>query len=60
MLGALEYLILLETTPLKTVEVQTECLDYFTKNIQSIGSSLIYVVSNIDDTGKRILRLASQ
>ena len=59
-LGALVYLTLLETTPLKTVEVQTEYLDYITKNIQPFGSSLVCLVSDIDETGKRALKLASQ
>ena len=44
----------------KKVEVQTEYLDYFTRNIQYFDSSLIYVVCDIDDTGKRALNLASQ
>ena len=44
----------------ETVEVQTEYLYYFTRNIQSFGSSLISVVSDIDDTGKRALKLVSQ
>ena len=60
MLGALVYLTLLETEPLKTVGVQTEYLDYFTRSIQSIVLSLICVVSNIDETGKRSLKIASQ
>ena len=46
--------------PLKTVEVQTEYLDYFTSNIQYFGSSLICVVSNIGNTGKIALKLASK
>ena len=53
-------LTLLVTTPLKIVEVQTEYLDYFTRNIKSFVSSLIFVVSNIDETGKRSLKLSSQ
>ena len=56
LLGTVVYLTLLETEPLKIVEVQTECLDYFTRNIQSFGSSSIYVVSDIDETGKRAFR----
>ena len=60
MLGEVFYLTLLETAPLKTVEVQTEYLDYFTRGIQSCGSSWICVVSNIDETRKRALKLASQ
>ena len=59
-MGAVVYLTLLEKVPLKTVEVKTEYLDYFTRNIQSFGSSLIYVVSNIEKTGKRALKIASQ
>ena len=50
----------METTPLKIVDVQTEYLDYFTWNIQSFGSILICVVSDIDETGKRALNLVSQ
>ena len=38
-LGALFYLTLMETKQLKTVDVQTEYLDYFTRNIQYIGLS---------------------
>ena len=59
-MGAFVYLTLLETAPLKTVEVQNEYLDYFTRDIQSFGSSLIYAVSNIDKTGMRTLKLAKQ
>ena len=33
LLGAVFYLTLLETAPLKTAEVQTEYLDYFSRNI---------------------------
>ena len=40
LLGAVIYLTLLETESLKTVEVQTEHLDYCTRNIQSFGLSL--------------------
>ena len=47
-MGALVYLTLLGTTLLKTFEVQTEYLDYFTRNIKSFGSSLICVVSDIE------------
>ena len=54
------YLTLLETAPLKTVEVQTEYPDYFTRNNQSFGLSLICVVSDIDKTGKIALKLARQ
>ena len=53
-------LTLLETTPLKTVEVQTEYIDNFMRNIQSFGSSSICVVSGIYKTGKRALKLDSQ
>ena len=59
MLGAVVYLTLLDMAPLKTAEVQTEYLDYLTKNKQSFGSSLICVVINIDKTGKRALNTAS-
>ena len=58
-MGALVYLTLLETTPLKKVEVQTEYLDYFMSSIKYFGLGLICVVSNIDETGKRALKLAS-
>ena len=44
------YLTLLETASLKTVEVQTEYLDYFTRNIQPFCLSLICVVLDIDKT----------
>ena len=44
---------------LKTVEVQTEYLDYVTRNIQSFGSILICMFSDIDKTGKRPLKLVS-
>ena len=54
------YLTLLETAPLKKVEVQTEYLDYFMRNIQSFGSISIYVISDIDDTGKRALKISMQ
>ena len=60
MLGAVFYLTLLETAPLKAVEVKTEYLDYCTRNIKYFGLSLIYVVRDIDDTGKRAFNLASQ
>ena len=60
LLGALVYLTLLGTTPLRTVEVKTECLYNFTRNIQYFRLSLIYMVSDIDKTGKRALKLASQ
>ena len=42
------------------VEVQTEYLEYFTRNIQTFGLSLICVVSDIDETGKRALKLSRQ
>ena len=45
---------------MKTVEVQTEYLDYFMMDIQSFGLSLICVVSDIDETGTRALKLARQ
>ena len=56
-MGTVFNLTLLETAPLKTVEVQTEYLDYFKKDIQSFGLSLICVVSDIDETGKSDLKL---
>ena len=59
MLGAVVYLTLLETTQLKKVEMQNEYLDYFTRKIQSFGLSSICVVRNIEETGKRDLKLAS-
>ena len=59
-MGAVDYLNLLETAPLKTVEVQTEYLDYLTSNIKYFGLSLICVFSDIYETGKRALKLASQ
>ena len=60
LLGAVVYLTLLEKAPLKTFEVQTEYLDYCTRNIQSFGSSLICVVSDIDDTRNICFKLARQ
>ena len=60
MFGAVVFLTFLETAQLKKVEVQTEYLDNFTRNIKSFGSSSICVVSDIDDTGKRALKLARQ
>ena len=45
---------------MKIVEVLTEYLDYFTRNIQSFGLSSIFVVSDIEDTGKRSVKLSSQ
>ena len=57
---AVVYLTLLETALLKKVEVQTEYLDYCTRNIQSFGSSLICVVKDIYKTRKIALKLASQ
>ena len=50
LLGAVVYLTFLEAVPLKTVEVQNEYLDYFTRTIQSFGSSSICVVCDIDKT----------
>ena len=44
---------------MKTVELKAEYLDYFTRNIQSFGASLICVVSDIDRTRKIALKLAS-
>ena len=60
MMDKIVYLTLLGTTTLKTVEVQTEYLDYFKSNIKSFGSSSICVVSDIDKKGKRDLKLSSQ
>ena len=37
LLGTVVYLTLLETALLKTVEVQTEYLEYYTIDIQSFG-----------------------
>ena len=59
-MGAVFYLTLLEMATLKTVEVQTEYLDYFTRDIQFFGSSSIYVVSNKNETRKISLKLSSQ
>ena len=59
-MGAFVYLTLLETAPFKKVDVQTEYLDYFARNIQSFGLSLICVVIDIDETGKIGLKLSSQ
>ena len=59
-MGVVVYLTLLETALLKTVEVKTEYLDYFMRNIQSFGSILICAVSDIDETRKRAFKLASQ
>ena len=50
MLGVVVYLTLLEMAPLKTVEVQTEYLYYFTRDVKSFGSSLICAVIDIDKT----------
>ena len=44
----------------ETVEVQTEYIDYFTRNIQFFGLSLICAVSDKNETGKIYLKLASQ
>ena len=59
-MGAVFYLTLLETAPLKKVEVQTEYLDYCTRNIQSFGLSLICVVNDIDKTRKIYFKLSRQ
>ena len=59
MLGVVFSLTLLDTAPLKKVEVKTEYLDYCTRNIQSFGLSFICVVSDIDEKRKRYLKLAS-
>ena len=37
LLGVVVYLTLLEMAPLKTVQVKTEYLDYFRRNIHSFG-----------------------
>ena len=60
MFGVILDLTLLYTATLKAVEVQTEYLAYFTRDIQSFGLSLICVVSNIDETGKIALMLDRQ
>ena len=60
LLGGVVHLALLEMALLKIVEVQTEYLDYFTRDIHSFGLSSIYVVSDIDKTGKRALEIARQ
>ena len=52
--------ILVGDETLEKVEVQTDYLAYTTRNIQSFGLSLIYVVSIIDKTGKKALKLAIQ
>ena len=52
--------LVLETATLKRVEVKTEYLDYFTRNIQSFGSISIYVVSDIDETEKISLKISRQ
>ena len=58
--GVIVYLTLLETALLKTVEVQIYYVDYYTRNIKSFGSSSICVVSDINETVKRALKLARQ
>ena len=58
--GGLFYLTLLGTTLFKTVEEQTEYLDYFSRNIKSFGSSFICVVREIEETRKIHLKLARQ
>ena len=60
LLGTIVYLTLLVAKLLKTVEVQTEFLDYFARTIQSSGSSLICVVSDIGKTVNIALKLSSQ
>ena len=47
---------LLETKPLKIVDVQTDYLDYYTRNIQYFDSSLICVISNIDKTTNKYFK----
>ena len=58
LLGAVVYLTLLETALLKSVEVQTEYLYHFSKNIQSSGSSLMWAVQYRNETRKRDFKLA--
>ena len=53
-MGAVVYLTLLELTTFTTVEVPTEYLYYFSRNIKSFGLSLICVLSDIDQTKKEI------
>ena len=60
LLGAVVSLMFLETALLKIAEVQTEYLYYFSRNIQSIGLSLICVLSEIDDTRRRYFKLYRQ
>ena len=55
LLGAVFYLTLLDTATLKKVVLKTEYLDYFTRNIQSFGLSLICVVRKITRQGRDIL-----
>ena len=45
---------------IETVESQTEYLDYFMRNIQSFGLSLICGVSNKNEIRKIFLELAKQ
>ena len=59
LLVSVVYLNLLDTAALKTVDIQTDYLDYGTRNIQSFGFSLIFVVSEIDETGKIALKLST-
>ena len=54
------YLTLLETALMKTVEMQTDYLDYCTRNIQYFGLSLICVVSDIDETRDIYFKLSRQ
>ena len=54
------YLTLLDMAPLKTLEVQIEYLDYFTRNIQSFGLSFICVVIDKNEISKRAFKLARQ
>ena len=60
LLEVLSYITLLVKTTLKNVEVQNEYLDYFTRDMQFFGSSLICVVSYNGATGKRALKLSRQ
>ena len=46
--------------PLKTVEVQTEYVYYVLRNIESIGLSLICVVSDNNEKRKRYFKLSRQ
>ena len=55
LLSEIVYLTWLDTATLKTVEIQTEYLDYFPRNIQSIGLSLICMWATLTIQGIEIL-----